>query len=67
MTQWLEEQNSKHMSIGHWWNGYSVYQSKSNGACVVSSGHPAYFGPVHTSTLGEAKRVAEAHHAGGNL
>ena len=55
---WKVEVNSRRTTIGHWRGNCSIYQSKLDGKCVLSSGYPDYIGPIHTETLEQAKAAA---------
>jgi hypothetical protein len=56
---WDTEIKSKHTTVGHWCREFSIYESKTTGRCVLSSGAPTYIGPIHTETLDEAKVEAK--------
>lgn len=54
--EWLTRQVSD-WTIGHWHGRFSIYEDIGTGGCVLSSGAPDYFGPIHTKTLSDAKAV----------
>ena len=65
MVKPLEWKTQKYWSpeqIGHHAAPYSIYENPENGACVITSGSPYFFGPEHTSDVEAAKAIANAHH-----
>jgi hypothetical protein len=52
---WKTQSYKSPEQIGHHADGYSIYESPKTGKCVVSSGSPYFFGPVHEDTIEAAQ------------
>ena len=60
--EWSRQEYKSTEQIRHHAAQYSIYESPKNGACVITSGSPYFFGPEYTPDVEAAKAIANAHH-----
>ena len=56
---WRVEATPQQGARGYWSPPFSIYECLTTGRCILSSGAPDFFGPIHTADIGAAKAAAE--------